>query len=101
MDAVKYLVGLVIFSSIGSFLIVDATAFVRVVGKINNRLLFLDFLRLVVLAGMAAIGFMLAKETFIKPDDWIKFLVIGAIASFVLYALGIKRRKTETKKIRR
>ncbi len=100
MDAIKYFVGLVIFSSIGSFLIVDATSFARLIGKTNNHLLFVDFLRLVILAGMAAIGFLLAKETFTKPNDGIVFLVVGAIASIAIYALGIKRRKAESKKIR-
>ncbi len=93
MDAIKYFVGLVIFSSIGSFLIVDAIAFFKLLGKTNNRFLFSDFLRLVVLAGMAAIGFLLAKETFVKPNDGIVFLSMGAIASIALYALGIKRRE--------
>lgn len=97
MDAVKYIVGLVIFSSIGSFLIVDAIAFFKLLGKTNNRFLFSDFFRLVVLAGMAAIGFMLAKETFVKPNDGIVFLVIGAIASICIYALGIKRRMARTR----
>ncbi len=92
MDAIKYFVGLVIFSSIGSFLIVDAIAFFKLLGKTNNRFLFSDFLRLVILAGMAAIGFLLAKETFVKPNDGIVFLVVGAIASIALYALGIKQR---------
>ena len=99
MDAVKYLVGLVIFSSIGSFLIVDTTAFVRVIG-INNRLIVSDFLRLLVLAGMTAIGFMLAKETFVKPNDGMKFLVIGAIASISIYALGTNRRKAKARRTR-
>jgi hypothetical protein len=93
MDAIKYFVGLVIFASIGSFLIVDAIAFFKLLGKTNNSLLFSDFLRLIVLAGMAAIGFMLAKETFVKPNDRIVFLSIGAISSLVIYALGIKQRK--------
>lgn len=97
MDAIKYFVGLVIFSSIGSFLIVDAIALFKLLGKTNNSVLFSDFLRLVVLAGMAAIGFMLAKETFVKYNDGIVFLGIGAIASFTLYALGIKRRMAEKK----
>lgn len=92
MDAIKYFVGLVIFASIGSFLIVDAIALFKVC-KTNNRFLFSDFLRLVVLAGMAAIGFMLAKETFVKPRDGIIFLGVGAIASIALYVLGIKRRE--------
>ena len=92
MDAIKYFVGLAIFASIGSFLIVDAIAFFKLLGKTNNSVLFSDFLRLVVLAGMAAIGFMLAKETFVKPNDGIVFLGIGAITSIALYALGIKRR---------
>ncbi|WP_009632269.1 hypothetical protein [Synechocystis sp. PCC 7509] len=93
MDAVKYFVGLVIFASIGSFLIVDAIAFFKLLlSKTNNSLLFSDFVRLIVLAGMATVGFMLAKETFVKPNDGIVFLVTGAIASIALYALGIKRR---------
>ncbi len=99
MDTIKYFVGLVIFSSIGSFLIVDAIAFTKIISTPNNRLLVSDFLRLVVLAGMAAIGFLLAKETFTKPKDGIIFLGIGAIASIGIYALGINRRKTEAKKI--
>ena len=93
MDAIKYFVGLVIFASIGSFLIVDTIAFFKLLGKTNNSVLFSDFLRLVVLAGMAAIGFMLAKETFVKPNDGIVFLGMGAIASIALYVLGIKRRE--------
>lgn len=97
MDAIKYFVGLVIFSSIGSFLIVDVIAFFKLLGKTNNPVLFSDFLRLVVLAGMAAIGFMLAKETFVKPRDGIIFLIVGAIASIALYALGIKRRMAKKK----
>ena len=101
MDAIKYFIGLVIFSSIGSFLIVDAIAFFKVIGKINNSVLFSDFLRLIVLAGMAAIGFMLAKETFVKSNDGIIFLAVGAIASIALYALGIKRRMVQTKRIRK
>lgn len=88
----KYIVGLVIFSSIGSFLIVDTIDLVREIGKTNNRVLFLDFLRLVVIAGMAAVGFLLAKETFTRPKDDLIFLAIGAIASLCIYALGIKRR---------
>ena len=101
MDAIKYFIGLVIFSSIGSFLIVDAIAFFKLLGKTNNSVLFSDFLRLVVLAGMAAIGFLLAKETFVKPNDGIVFLGIGAIASIALYALEIKRRMAQTKRIRK
>ncbi len=101
MDTIKYFVGLVIFSSIGSFLIVDAIAFTKVIGQTNNRLLLSDFLRLVVLAGIAAIGFLLAKETFTKPNDGIIFLVTGAIASIVIYALGIKRRIADGKRTRK
>lgn len=88
----KYIVGLVIFSSIGSFVIVDAIDLAKEIGKTNNRLLFLEFLRLVVIAGMAAVGFLLAQETFTRPNDDLIFLAIGAIASLVIYALGIKRR---------
>ncbi len=101
MDAIKYFVGLVIFSSIGSFLIVDAKSLFKEIGQTNNRRLFSDFLRLVVLAGMAAIGLMLARETFAKPNDGIIFLGVGAIASFGIYALGINRRKTEAKRKRK
>ncbi len=92
MDALKYIVGLVIFSSIGSFLIVDTISYARVVGKTSDRFLLSDLVRLVFLAGMATVGFFLAKETFVKPNDRIIFLVIGAIASIAIYALGIKRR---------
>lgn len=88
----KYIVGLVIFSSIGSFVIVDTIDLVREIGNTNNRVLFLDFLRLVVIAGMAAVGFLLAKETFTRPNDGVIFLAVGAIASLAIYALGIKRR---------
>lgn len=93
MDTSKYFVGLVVFSGIGSFLIVDLIDFGQELRK-NPRQshLYLDFLRLVVLALMAAIGFFLAKETFTKSNDWIIFLVVGAIASLAIYALGIKRR---------
>ncbi|MBW4664645.1 MAG: hypothetical protein KME01_10680 [Chroococcus sp. CMT-3BRIN-NPC107] len=101
MDQIKYFVGLVIFSSIGSFLIVDAIALIKIIGKTNHRLLFSDFLRLVILAGMAAIGYLLAKETFTKPNDWVIFLVIGAIASIVIYGLGINRRMAEGKRTRK
>lgn len=88
----KYIVGLIIFSSIGSFVIVDAIALTKEIGKTNNRYLFVELLRLVVIAGMAAVGFLLAQEDFTKPNDGLIFLAIGAIASFVIYALGIQRR---------
>lgn len=97
----KYIVGLVIFSSIGSFLIVDAIDFAREIGKTNNRLLFLDFLRLVIIAGMATVGYILAKETFTRPNDGLIFLGIGAIASLVIYALGIKRRAGRNRNLNR
>lgn len=101
MDAIKYFVGLVIFSSIGSFLIVDAKSFTKTIGKTSYRCFFSDFFRLVVLAGMATIGFLLAKETFSQPNDELTFLGIGAIASVGIYALGINRRKTEAKRTRK
>ncbi len=99
MDAIKYFVGLVIFSSIGSFLIVDTIALFKVISRANNLLWISDLLRLVVLAAMAAIGFLLAKETFATPNDKIIFLCIGAIASISIYALGINRRRAESKRI--
>lgn len=88
----KYIVGLIIFSSIGSFVIVDAIALSKEIGRTNNRYLFVECLRLVFIAAMAVVGFLLAKEDFTKPNDGLIFLAIGAIASFVIYALGIKRR---------
>ncbi|KJH71381.1 hypothetical protein [Aliterella atlantica] len=91
----KYIVGLIIFSSIGSFVIVDAIALSKEIGKTNNRYLFVECLRLVVIAAMAAVGFLLAQETFTQPNDGLLFLAIGAIAAFVIYALGIKRRATQ------
>lgn len=85
----RYLVGLLIFSSIGSFLISDTIDFSRELRKSNNlRHLYLDFLRLIVLGVMALIGYIFASRTFHQPNDWLVFLVIGIIAALLIYALG-------------
>lgn len=85
----RYLVGLLIFSSIGSFLISDTIDFSRELRKSNNfRHLYLDFLRLIVLGVMALIGYMFAARTFHQPNDWLVFLVIGIILALLIYTLG-------------
>ena len=85
----QYLVGLLIFSSIGSFLISDTIDFIRELRKSNNfRHLSLDFLRLVVLGAMALIGYMFASRTFHQSNDWLVFLVIGIIGALLIYTLG-------------
>jgi len=89
----QYFAGLVVFLGIGSFLISDTIDFGRELRKSNNpRRLYLDFFRLLVLAGMALIGYLVAKETFHQPNDWIVFLVIGVIGAFLIHTLGVKRR---------
>ena len=98
----QYFAGLVVFSGIGSFLISDTIDFTRELRKSNSpRRLYLDFFRLLVLGGMALIGYMVAKETFDQPNDWIVFLVIGVIGAFSTHALGVKRRTAEAKGVRR
>lgn len=98
----KYLAGLLVFSGIGSFLISDTIVLGRELRKNNSpRRLYLDFFRLLVLGGMALIGYMVAKETFHKPNDWIVFLVIGTIGAFSTHILGVKRRVAATKGSRR
>ena len=98
----QYLAGLLVFSGIGSFLISDTIDFGTELRKINNpRRLYLDFFRLLVLGGMALIGYMVASETFQKPNDWIFFLVIGIIGAFSTHILVLKRRVAVTKGTRR
>ena len=81
----KYLVGLVVFSAIGYFLIVDTTNFYRRL-KISNQRnkLIVDFGRLLILAAMAGIGYKVASETFQQPNDWIVFLVKGISGAFLI-----------------
>jgi F0F1-type ATP synthase assembly protein I len=89
----QYLAGLLVFSGIGSFLISDTIDFGRELRKSNSsRRLYLDFFRLLVLGGMALIGYMVAKETFHNSNDWIVFLVIGVIGAFSIHIL-IKANK--------
>jgi F0F1-type ATP synthase assembly protein I len=87
----QYFAGLVVFSGIGSFLISDTIDFGRELRKSNSSLrLYLDFLRLLVLGGMALIGYTVAAETFHQPKDWIVFLVIGVIGAFSTFTLGVR-----------
>ncbi|MBD2003589.1 MULTISPECIES: hypothetical protein [Cyanophyceae] len=81
----KYLVGLVVFSAIGYFLIVDTTTFYRQF-KISNQhnQLLADFGRLLILGVMAGIGYKVASETFQQPNDWIVFLVKGIIGALLI-----------------
>ena len=81
----KYLVGLVVFSGIGYFLIVDTTNFYRQL-KINNKRnqLIVDFGKLLILVAMAGIGYKVASETFQEPNDWIVFLAKGIIGAFLI-----------------
>jgi hypothetical protein len=84
----KYLVGLVVFSGIGSFLISDTMDFWRELRKSHSRrFVEVDFFRLLVLAGMAGIGYWAASETFHKPGDGIVFLVIGITGAFSIHIL--------------
>ncbi|MBD2538689.1 hypothetical protein H6G60_07720 [Coleofasciculus sp. FACHB-SPT36] len=77
--------GLVVFSSIGYFLIVDTTNLLREIRTSNNRnQLIVDFGRLVILGAMAGIGYKAASETFQRPNDWIIFLVKGIIGAFLI-----------------
>ena len=79
----QYLVGLVVFSGIGSFLISDTIDFWREFRKSDSRSqLGVDFLRLAVLAGMASIGYWVATDTFHKPSDGIVFLMSGIVGAF-------------------
>ena len=85
----RYVAGLLVFSSIGSFLISDTIDFSRELRKSNNfRHLSLDFFRLIVLGVMALIGYMFASRTFHQPNDWLVFLVIGIIGALLVYTLG-------------
>jgi hypothetical protein len=90
----KYLVGLVVFSGIGSFLISDTIDFWREFRASNRRSrLEVDFLRLAVLAGMAGIGYWVATDTFHKPSDGIVFLVIGIVGAFSTHIISSSLRK--------
>lgn len=98
----KYLAGLLVFSGIGSFLISDAIDFGRELRKSNSpRHLYLDFFRLLVLGGMTLIGYMVAKETFHKPNDWIVFLFMGISGAFLTHIVGVKRIAAAKKGARR
>ncbi|MBD1836263.1 hypothetical protein H6F61_27170 [Cyanobacteria bacterium FACHB-472] len=81
----KYLVGLIVFSAIGYFLIVDTTNFYRQlkINKQRNQLI-VDFARLLILGAMAGIGYKVASETFQQPNDWIVFLVKGISGAFLI-----------------
>ncbi|MBD1806857.1 hypothetical protein H6F98_15530 [Microcoleus sp. FACHB-SPT15] len=90
----KYLVGLIVFSGIGSFLISDTIDFWRELRRSDSRSqLGMDFLRLAVLAGMASIGYWVATDTFHKPSDGIVFLVIGIVGAFSTHIISSSLRK--------
>jgi len=90
----KYLVGLIVFSGIGSFLISDTIDFWRKLRKSDSRSqLGVDFLRLAVLAGMASIGYWVATDTFHKPSDGIVFIVIGIVGAFSTHIISSSLRK--------
>ncbi len=94
----RYLAGLLVFSGIGSFLISDTIDFGRELRNNNFSRLYFDLFRLLVLGGMTVIGYIVAKETFQKPNDWIIFLVIGVIGAFSTHILvEVKRRVAATK----
>ncbi len=98
----QYFAGLVVFSGIGSFLISDTIDLGRELRKSNSLPhLYLDFFRLLVLGGMASIGYMVAAKTFNQPHDWIVFLVIGVIGAFLTHTLGVKRRAADMRGVRR
>jgi len=88
--SMRYVVGLLVFSGIGSFLISDTITFWRDLRKSNrySHLLF-DFFRLLILASMALIGYAVASRTFQKPNDWIIFLLIGVIGAFLTHILTL------------
>ena len=98
----QYFAGLVVFSGIGSFLISDTIDFGKELRKSSSsRQLYLDFFRLLVLGAMALVGYMVAKETFHQPNDWIAFLGIGVIGAFLIYILGVEQRTADTKSVRK
>lgn len=88
--SMQYFVGLVVFSGIGSFLISDTIDFGRELRSNSSQRLYSDFFRLLVLGGMALIGYKVASKTFHQPNDWIVFLVVGVIGAFLTHTLGVR-----------
>lgn len=87
----RYFAGLVVFSGIGAFLIADSFDFYRELRKNNADNLYFDLLRLLILGGMTAIGYLVAAKTFYQSTDWIVFLVVGIIVAFLIYILKLKK----------
>jgi len=86
----KYLVGLLIFSAIGSFVIADTIVFWRDYKKGSNpRQLYLDFFRLVIIAGMASVGYLFASSTFLQPNDGIVFLATGSVGALLIHIFSL------------
>jgi hypothetical protein len=86
----QYVVGLLIFSAIGSFVIADTIVLWRDYRKGNNRRqLLLDFFRIVVIAGMAGIGYLFASSTFQRPNDGIVFLVTGIVGALLIHICSL------------
>ena len=100
-ESMRYLAGLLVFSGIGSFLISDTIDFGRELRNNNFSRLYFDLFRIFVLGGMTLIGYIVAKETFHKPNDSIIFLVIGVIGAFSTHILEVKRRVAAAKGRRR
>lgn len=90
----KYLVGLIVFSGIGSFLITDTLDFYQDWrrGDRSSKLLS-AFLRLLVLAGLTSVGYGVASETFRQPNDRIVFLVLGVIGACLAHLAARKLKR--------
>lgn len=87
----RYFAGLIVFSGIGAFLIADTIDFYRELRKNHPHNLYFDLFRLLILGGMAAIGYLVAAKTFHQSTDWIVFLGIGIIAAFLIYIFRLKK----------
>jgi len=89
-ENMQYIVGLLIFSAIGSFVIADTIVWWRDYRKGSNpKQLSLDFFRLVIIAGMAGIGYLFASSTFQQPNDGIVFLVTGIVGALLIHICSL------------
>jgi len=86
----QYWVGLIVFAAIGSFVVADAISLWKSwrKGTPLNRL-YGDILRLIPIAGLATVGYLVASETFTRPYDGIVFLLIGTCTAFILRFLSV------------
>lgn len=93
----QYLAGLIVFAGVGSFLITDAIDFWQDLKRRDrSKRWYVDFLRLVLLAGIMIIGYQVASETFRSPQDQRLFLAIGLVGAVVAHLItqrvGASRR---------